>query len=310
MSINPVEHGDVAQSLVVGRRGGRLLHPSRCRYSLLSCQCDTCGAMGANGRMSGQLGRPGAGQERRWWRNGSLLARIVTATAVGSLAGLGLFSLTQLTSRLLFVVMGGTVGALTVFAVQWYRRLARLTEVKVTVPQLSELTFAVNNDSRQVAWHMFVETVTRVSTQPLAHNEGVLREALTSMYGLFATARETLKAARPSAPVPSGQTVEYLAITMLNRELRPFLSQWHPRLREFERANPDCPESDWRDNAACRAELQRVQHVIHDYAIGFARLAGVREPEPLVRFVPPPRAADGSPEGSTTPSPGNGLAAP
>ncbi|WP_327351539.1 hypothetical protein [Streptomyces sp. NBC_01304] len=214
-----------------------------------------------------------------------------------------------MTSRILFVIAGGAVGAVTVVAVQWYRRLAQVTEVKVAIPQLSEVTFAVNNDSRQVAWRMFVETATRVSTQPLASDEGVLREALTSMYGLFATARETLKVARPSAPVPGGQTVEYFAITMLNRELRPFLSQWHPRLREFERTNPDSPESDWPDNAACRAELQRVQHAIHDYAIGFARLAGVREPEPLLRYVPAPRASDGSPEESTMPDAGNGPAA-
>ncbi|MDQ8707155.1 hypothetical protein RCO28_32510 [Streptomyces sp. LHD-70] len=119
--------------------------------------------------------------------SGSMIARLVAATAVGSLAGLGVFSLTQVTSRILFVVTGGVVGAVTVLAVQWYRRLAQLTEVKVTIPQLSELTFAVNNDSRQVAWRMFVETVTRVSTQPLVGDVGVLREALTSLYGLFAT---------------------------------------------------------------------------------------------------------------------------
>ncbi|MDI3423605.1 hypothetical protein [Streptomyces luteolus] len=246
---------------------------------------------------------------RRWRSSGGLIARIVAATAVGSLAGLGVFSLTQVTSRILFVVTGGVVGAVTVLAVQWYRRLAQLTEVKVSIPQLSELTFAVNNDSRQVAWRMFVETVTRVSTQPLVGDEGVVREALTSMYGLFGTARETLKAARPSAPVPGGQTVEYLAITMLNRELRPFLSQWHPRLREFERAHPDSPESAWPDNAACRAELQRVQHAIHDYAIGSARLAGVREPEPLVRYVPAPRPSDGRTAGGTMPAAGSGPGA-
>jgi hypothetical protein len=224
---------------------------------------------------------------------------LVAATAVGALAGLAVFSLTQVTSRILFVVTGGVVGAVTVLAVQWYRRLAQLTEVKVTIPQLSELTFSVNNDSRQVAWQMFVETVTRVSTQPLATDDGHVREALTSLYGLFATTRETLKAARPSAPVPGGQTVEYLAITMLNRELRPFLSHWHPRLTEFEQAHPDSPESDWPDNAVCRAELQQVQRDLHDYAVGFARLAGVREAETLIRHVPGPRTPDGRSERST-----------
>ncbi|MFD4689138.1 hypothetical protein [Streptomyces sp. NPDC058463] len=228
--------------------------------------------------------------------------RLISATAIGALTGLAVFSLTQVTNRSLFAITGGIAGAAAVLAVQWYQRTARLTEVKVTVPQLSELTFTVNNDSRQVAWQMFVETVTRVSTQPLASDQGVVREALTSMYGLFATTRETLKASRPSAAVPGGQTVEYLAITMLNRALRPFLSQWHPRLREFEEAHPDRQESEWRENAACREALQQLQSDIHEYAIGFARLAGVREAEALIGRVPVPRNPDE--EGSGSPAAG------
>ncbi|MFB7466129.1 hypothetical protein ACFCZ1_21960 [Streptomyces sp. NPDC056224] len=253
--------------------------------------------------MSARLERSGA---RSGWRRGSAgtAIRLVAATAIGALTGLAVFSLTEVTSRILFVVTGGIAGALTVLVLHWYQRTARLTEVKVTVPQLSELTFTVNNDARQVAWQMFVETVTRVSTQPLASDQGVVREALTSMYGLFATTRETLKASRPSAPVPGGQTVEYLAITMLNRELRPFLSQWHPRLREFELAHPESPESSWADNAACRADLQRVQSELHEYAVGFARLAGVRDADSLIRPVPGPRIPEGRPGGIGGPAPG------
>ena len=66
---------------------------------------------------------------------------------------------------------------------------------------------------------------------------------------------------------------------MLNHQLRPFLSKWHPRLREFEKANPDEPESAWPDNAACRTELRIVQANLVDYALGFADLAGVRAAE-------------------------------
>ncbi|WP_424918773.1 hypothetical protein [Streptomyces sp. wa1064] len=85
--------------------------------------------------------------------------RLLGAAVIGALTGLAVFGLTQVTSRSLFAIIGGIAGAAAVLAVQWYQRTARLTEVKVTVPQLSELTFAVNNDSRQVAWQMFVETV-------------------------------------------------------------------------------------------------------------------------------------------------------
>lgn len=101
--------------------------------------------------------------------------RLLLASVTGGIAGLVLYSLTRVTSRSLFAVTGALAAVVALLASEWYRKAARLTEVKVTIPQLSELTFAVNNDSRQVAWHMFVETVTRVSTQPLADDEGVVR---------------------------------------------------------------------------------------------------------------------------------------
>ena len=212
-------------------------------------------------------------------------ARVVTAMAVGAATGLLVFSITQVTGRNLFLITGGLAGVLTVLVFQVYGRAAQLTEVKVTVPQVSELTFVVNNDARQMAWHLFVETSTRVSTQPLAQDQGLLREALTSLYGLFATTRDTLKAGRPSKAIPGGHTVEYLAITMLNRELRPFLSTWHPRLAAYEKEHPDDPEAAWTDADQCRAALRIVQKHLHEYALGFARLAGVHAPETLVRAI-------------------------
>jgi len=77
-------------------------------------------------------------------------------------------------------------------------------------------------------------------------------------------------------------TVEHLAVTMLNHELRPFLSKWHPRLREFEKAHPDGQESAWPDNIACRGELRHAQVHLVGFALGFARLAGVREAEAAI----------------------------
>jgi len=231
--------------------------------------------------------------------------QILAAAVVGAIAGLVIFTVSRITGRNLYVIIGGVAGAAAVVALQQFWRTAQLTEVKLTVPQVSELTFVVNNDARQVAWKLYVEAVTRISTQPLADQEGFIREALTSLYGLFATTRDTLKASRPSVPVSGRQTVEHLAITMLNHQLRPFLSKWHPQLREFESTHPDGPESAWPGNAACRAELRIVQAGLVEYALGFADLAGVREakttiapaiqPTPLspaddslVSLLPPP----------------------
>src|SRR5262249_48698669 len=154
-------------------------------------------------------------------------ARIAGAAVIGAIAGLVVFTISQVTGRNLCIIIGAVAGAAAVLVLQKYRVTAQLTEVTITVPQVSELKFVVNNDARQVAWKLYIETVTRVSTQPLANEQGFIREALTSLYGLFTTTRDMLKAGRPSIPVPGSQTVEYLAITMLNHELRPFLSKWH-----------------------------------------------------------------------------------
>ncbi|MPY60053.1 hypothetical protein [Streptomyces spongiae] len=213
---------------------------------------------------------------------GGRTMRLLVAMVIGALTGLAVFAVTQITGRNLFIITGAVAGAVAVTVFQLYGRAARLSEVKVTVPQLSEFTFVVNNDARQVAWHLFVETATRVSTQPLAPDEGLIREAMNSLYSLFGTTRDILKESRPSVAATGAQTVESMALAMLNQELRPFLSGWHPRLREFETAHPDDPESAWPDNAACRAELRTVQRHIHAYALGFARLAGVHDADTLI----------------------------
>ncbi|WP_280723883.1 hypothetical protein [Kitasatospora sp. MAA4] len=169
-----------------------------------------------------------------------------------------------------------------VLAYEFYVRAGRLTEVKITVPQLSELTFVVNNDARQVAWQLFIETVTRTSTQSLRDGEGIIREALTSLYGLFSTTREVLKSSRPSVPAAGGLTVENLAINMLNKELRPFLSRWHPLLKEFEDLHPGRPDAEWSSSGVCREELRALQARMHSYALGFAKLAGVPDAAAMI----------------------------
>ena len=212
----------------------------------------------------------------------SRLVQLALAAVAGTLVRLIVFAVSNITGRNLFMLTGCAAGVIAVIVLQFYRRAAHLTEVKVTIPQFSELTFVVNNEARQVAWRLFIETVTRVATQPLDDEHGLIREALTSLYGLFATTREILNDSRPSIPVPGSQTVENLAVTMLNWELRPFLSLWHPRLRQFEQENPGSPENSWPQALTCRAELRQTQEHIRRYALGFARLAGVRDPESMI----------------------------
>jgi hypothetical protein len=243
---------------------------------------DTMPAVGGRSATGGKMAMAGrlAGLAR------SRASQLVLATVAGAAVGLFVFAITRTGGRSLFVVSGAAAGLATAAVLQLYGQTVRLTEVKVTVPQLSELTFVVNNDGRKVAWQLFVEAVTRISTQPLDEESGLLREAMTSLHALFGSTREILRAGRPTAVVPGGQTVEHLAVVMLNRELRPFLSKWHPRLRRFEEESPGAAESAWPDNRQCRSELQQVQRNVQVYAVGFARLAGVRDAQQMIEGIP------------------------
>ena len=212
--------------------------------------------------------------------------QVLAGVLAGGAAGLLVFVVILLRGWSLFLVLGSTAGAgavlLRLATVRQLREKFQLTTVKVMVPRVSELTFAINNDTRNTAWTLFIETITRVSTQPLADDAGFIRETLTSLYGLFSIIRNELKVARPSVSAPGSQTVEHLAVTMLNLELRPFLSSWHPRLTTFEHDHPDGPESAWAQREECRSELLQIQQNLVIYALSFARIAGIHDPESMI----------------------------
>lgn len=216
-------------------------------------------------------------------------ARILFGLIIGALVGLAIFYARQLQGPGLFLLTGAAGGAVAAVVEHGYRRSAQLAEVTVSVPQLSELRFVVTKDTCRVAWKLFVETVTRVSTQPLPDDGGLLREAMNSIYGLFQVTRETLKDTMPSSPRGTAPTVEQLAITMLNLELRPFLSRWHPALQRWKQENPDADERAWPDNTTCRRDLAQVQQRLHEYAHGYAQLAGVDNAAALLTDPPPAR---------------------
>ncbi|TCB97305.1 hypothetical protein E0H26_13710 [Micromonospora zingiberis] len=209
-------------------------------------------------------------------------AKILLGFVVGAAVGVAIYHASRLTGRNLFVLCGATAGGVAAVVVHGYSRNVRLTDVTISVPQFSDLHFAVTRDSQQVAWKLFVEAVTRISTQPLNAGDGLLREALTSLYGLFATTREVLKESQPSRQTDGGPTVEHLAIAMLNVELRPFLSRWHPILGRWESAHPEQSEAGWPLNAECRSELAAMQKRLLPYIHGFGKLAGVRKAPQIV----------------------------
>lgn len=169
---------------------------------------------------------------RRWMHN-----RWFAGTAgivVGGAVGLAVYQGSRLAGEPLFVLCGTTAGAVAAIVINGYARTIHLTEMTVSVPQFSELRFAVTRNNELVAWRLFVEATTRVASQPMDEGNGIVREVLSSFYVLFQIVRQVLAEAHPSRHTGGKPTIEHLAIAMLNNEMRPFMSKWHARLAQWE----------------------------------------------------------------------------
>jgi predicted transcriptional regulator len=160
----------------------------------------------------------------------------------------------------------------------------RARQLTVKLPfGLGSITFEPNEAEEKAAWEMFVELETRIATQPLDPDHGLLREALTSLYKLFGITREILRKYGPD--VANGpESVGALSIRILNFGLREFTAKWHPRLLEHEELKPAdvsavVHERAWQHHDEMRRELEEKQEGLRIYADALAKIAGARLPD-------------------------------
>ena len=127
-----------------------------------------------------------------------------------------------------------------------------------------------------------MELATRSSVVEVGEDEGLLREALSSLYTVLGT-REILRRYGPAvAPrVPPGQvTFGALAVTVLNSSIRPLLSRWHSLLTAHEASRQDhvdtvTHERGWVHAAELRADIEAVRQVLTALAASLNEVAGV-----------------------------------
>ncbi|MEU1616186.1 hypothetical protein ABZ479_02655 [Streptomyces sp. NPDC005722] len=163
-------------------------------------------------------------------------------------------------------------------------RAPKSVEVKLNLRVLEITgTWEPNDTERRAAWELYVELVTRVSVVPLREDEGLLREALSSLYSLFNTTREVLRKYGPDVAEPkkNGQyNFGYLAVAMLNYGLRPLLASWHPALGDWENRRPGevsrrDHEQAWQKAGELRAALRDTRTTLTAYADLLATACGV-----------------------------------
>ncbi len=155
-----------------------------------------------------------------------------------------------------------------------------IKEVSFNLPfSIGGVKFGVDQTQSRAAWSLYVELVTRIAVEPLKPDEGLVREALNSLYSLFGTTREILKEAGPDVGA-SINSVGGIAIAVLNRGLRPFLAKWHPQLQAYEAKHPPhlSPkeyEQQWSEEPQLRSELAELRGKLEQYANALGEIAGV-----------------------------------
>jgi hypothetical protein len=160
--------------------------------------------------------------------------------------------------------------------------------VKLQLPYIGgiEGNWQPDQRERDAAWEMYVELITRIAVVELHPDEGLVREALTSLYSLFDTTRGILRKYGPSiAKSKRGSDLSfgYIAVSVLNGLLRPLLAKWHPLLAGYEAQrdpgiSPVDHEHRWVHAPELRQEIDATRRVLRKYADILAEVAGI---EPL-----------------------------
>ena len=170
---------------------------------------------------------------------------------------------------------------------RWFRKKPvppREVNVKIKLPFVGEFsgTWEPQRAESEAAWELYVELVTRISVVQLGRDEGLAREALSSLYTLFGSTREILRKYGPAVATRLAQgEVNFgaLAIAVLNGNLRPLLTRWHPRLRSWESRCPDgadpiAHENAWEHIDALRTDLDEARRSLIQTADILAQVAG------------------------------------
>ena len=139
-----------------------------------------------------------------------------------------------------------------------------LSSLKITFGFL-EGEFKPSDPDRAAAWELYIELLTRVTTQSLAPEHGDEKTALDSVYAIFPLTREILRRQGSG----SGEFAK-LAIPVLNQVIRPFTAKWHR----------DSLAGAFKDSSQCqafRSELGMLQIDLGNYTRALAAMAEVED---------------------------------
>ncbi len=139
-----------------------------------------------------------------------------------------------------------------------------MTSLKIKTPFL-DMDWEPKDPDKNAAWEMYIELLTRITTQPLASEHGDEQTALESVHKMFGLTREIVKR-------HSRECIEFtkIAIVVLNQIIRPFTAKWH------KESLGGCFEEKGMC-ALFRRELEFLRKDLRNYTKMLADMAGVED---------------------------------
>jgi hypothetical protein len=139
-----------------------------------------------------------------------------------------------------------------------------MTSLKINLKFL-EMEWAPQEADKDAAWEMYIELLTRITTQHLAPADGDEKAALDSIHKLFELTREIIRRHKRDC-------IEFtkIAVVILNQVIRPFTAKWHRESIAGAFDNPDRRQE-------FRAELVALQETLRRYTQMLADMAGVED---------------------------------
>ena len=139
-----------------------------------------------------------------------------------------------------------------------------MTSLKIKAGFL-ETEWQPHDVDKDAAWELYIELLTRITTQNLSPDEGDEQAALESIYALFQLTRDITKR-------QGRHCVNFtkIAIPVLNQVVRPFTAKWHGLSLEGAWEDPGL-------RSEFRQELSELQQVLRTYTKMLADMADVED---------------------------------
>lgn len=139
-----------------------------------------------------------------------------------------------------------------------------MTSLKIKTPFL-EMDWKPQDEDKAAAWELYIELLTRITTQNLQFDHGDEKTALTSIHSIFGITRDVMK--------HNGRyCIEFtkIAVVVLNQIVRPFTAKWHGLSLKGAFDDPEqCNKF--------RVELEQLQKILRIYTKMLAEMADVED---------------------------------